>query len=243
MTEFRFDSVADLYEAGRPDYPEAVYDALEPLGGALVLEGGAGTGIATEPMLRRGARLIPFDVGAGVLSRLVRRLPSIPAVVADGSRLPFRDECADMICFAQAWHWLDERSRAEEAARVLRPEGRWAGWWSHARADGEPWFDHYWNLVERRTGADRRDRETDWGQDLSESGFFHISTHQRIRWIREATVDGWIADEQSKSYVAGLNELDRRYLLDAIESLVRQAFPGGEMHVAYETWIWIGVKR
>jgi hypothetical protein len=68
-----FDAVADEYEVGRPGYPEAVYDALEPLAEALVLEGGAGTGIATRALLERGARVVSFDVGRSVLIRNLAR--------------------------------------------------------------------------------------------------------------------------------------------------------------------------
>lgn len=128
-----FDPIAKEYEAGRPDYPDAVFDALEPLDGELVLEGGAGSGIATRALLKRGARVIPFDVGEQILKRAVSRSAGLAAVVADGAALPFRDMCADTICFAQSWHWLDERSGCQEAARVPRPGGRWAGWWSHVR--------------------------------------------------------------------------------------------------------------
>ncbi|HEX4777867.1 MAG TPA: methyltransferase domain-containing protein, partial [Acidimicrobiia bacterium] len=84
-----FDPVVELYDAARPSYPDAVYDALEPLAGSLVLEGGAGTGIATRALLSRAARVVPFDVGPGMLSRAVSRSPGLRAVVADGARLPF----------------------------------------------------------------------------------------------------------------------------------------------------------
>jgi protein-L-isoaspartate O-methyltransferase len=64
-----FDAVAAQHDAGRPNYPEPVFDALDPLEGKRVLEGGAGTGIATAALLRRGARVVTFDVGMGVLIR------------------------------------------------------------------------------------------------------------------------------------------------------------------------------
>ena len=64
-----FDSVADAYDRARPEYPHGVFDALEPLAGRRVLEGGAGTGIATRALLRRGASVVPFDVGVEMLRR------------------------------------------------------------------------------------------------------------------------------------------------------------------------------
>jgi hypothetical protein len=57
MPGSRFDPVADDYDAGRPSYPDEFFAAVEeitgPLAGQLVLDGGAGTGIATR---RAGAQ-------------------------------------------------------------------------------------------------------------------------------------------------------------------------------------------
>jgi SAM-dependent methyltransferase len=234
-----FDAVADEYEAGRPDYPEAVYVALEPLAGALVLEGGAGTGIATRALLRHGARVFPFDVGRKVLRMAVLQTPDLAAVVADGARLPFRDRCADLVCFAQSWHWLDEGRRCEETARVLRPGGRWAAWWSHARADREEWFEASWDAIETATVARRAQRDTDWGDGVRASGLFDVGEKLILPWVREVNVDGWLIDERSKSYVAALPDAGRESLLQTLERHLRDHFPNGQMRVLYETWLWV----
>ena len=194
-----FDAIAEEYDAGRPGYPDALYDALEPLAGALVLEGGAGTGVATRGLLGRGARVVPFDPGQEVLRRAVLRTPGLSVVVADGAAMPFRDRCADLLCFAQSWHWLDEGRRSAEAARVLRPDGRWAGWWSHARADDESWFRAYWDLLESETGAERIHRDIDWGERLRDEGSFDVGERVVIGWIREVTLEDWLTEEQSNS--------------------------------------------
>lgn len=233
-----FDSVADEYDAGRPDYPEALFDELEPLAGKLILEGGAGTGIATRALLRRGARVIPFDIGGGILTKAVQRSPGLSAVVADGAVLPFRDHCADLICFAQSWHWLDEDRRCVESARVLREGGRWAGWWSFACADGEGWFDAYWDLMEATTVARRTQRDFDTGKALRESRLFEAADKIVIPWIREVSVERWLIEETSKSFVDALSERERRSFLHEVERITRDRFPSGEMRVPYETRLW-----
>jgi len=237
-----FDAVADEYEAGRPDYPEQLFDALEPLDGTLVLEGGAGTGIATRGLLRRGARVFPFDVGGGVLRKAVRQTPELPAVVADGATLPFRDRCADMICFAQSWHWLDEARRCGESSRVLREGGRWAGWWSFARADGEGWFDAYWTAMEVTTVARRDHRDFDTGEVLRRSGLFDVGGRMVVPWVRAVTVERWLIEQRSNSFVAALSEQDRESLLQEVERITRDRFPNGTMRVPYETRLWTAIK-
>lgn len=239
-----FDPVVDAYDAARPAYPDRVYDALEPLSDALVLEGGAGTGIATRALLARGARAVPFDVGLGMLSRAAARTQGLWAVVADGARLPFRDACADLVCFAQSWHWLAIDRRCAEAARVLRPGGRWAGWWSHARDDGAEWFDEYWDLVERACpGVERSQRDTDWGAELRDSGLFDVGDQIDVPWTRELTVDTWITDLSSHSYIAAQEGAVRSSLLRSIRDVVERAFPDGRMRVPHETKLWIARTR
>jgi SAM-dependent methyltransferase len=238
-----FDAVAEDYDSGRPGYPDSLFDAFEPLEGLRVLEGGAGTGIASNVLLERGARLVAFDIGIGVLYRAKRSMPALRCIVADGASLPFSDGCADLLCFAQSWHWLDEKRRVTEAARVLRPGGRWAAWWSHARADLEPWFESYWGAVESATVARRWERDTDWGQGMRDPALFDVSERVTCSWIRDATVEQWLAQERSNSYIASLPEPDRLAILSRIEQTVRTRFPDGQMQVPYETWLWIATKR
>ena len=227
----------------RPTYPERVYDALEPLAGALVLDGGAGTGIATRALLRRGARVVPFDIGRAdpaegscpharapcrrrrrsglAVPRLVRRSGVLRGVVA----------------LARA------HRRCGEVARVLRDGGRWAGWWSHPRADGDEWFDRYWNAVEAACRwTIRSQRDTDWSDGVRQSGRFVVGDRITVPWVREVSVDTWLADERSKSYIEALSGPSRTKLLGELERIVCREFPGGQMRVHYETWLWTATK-
>lgn len=56
-----FDAAAELYQQARPEYPEALYDALVNLTGIgtgdRVVEVGCATGKATLPLARRGLRI------------------------------------------------------------------------------------------------------------------------------------------------------------------------------------------
>jgi SAM-dependent methyltransferase len=239
-----YERVVDEYESGRPDYPEAVYDALGPLTGLCVLEGGAGTGIATRALLERGAGVVPFDVAPRLLARARAATTGLPAVLADGARLPFRDACADLLCFAQSWHWLDESRRAVEASRVLTPGGRWAGWWSHARADGEEWFDESWSLVETTCpGVERAQRDVDWGADLAASCLFEVGPRITVPWVRRLSVDHWLTDQRSHSYIESLPAAKRDRLVGELKQILRARFGDGFMDVRYETWLWLARRE
>lgn len=229
-----FEAVADEYDAARPSYPPGIYDALGALEGLLVLDVGAGTGIATRQLSARGASVIAIDPGRGVLARAVGRAPGLRAVVADGAVLPVREGAADLICFAQA---------CVEAHRVLSDRGRWAAWWSHARADAEDWFDAYWSVIECSCpGTHRGQRGIDWGATVAESGLFELDGRVVVPWIRKLSVDDWMTDQTSHSYVADLAEIDRDRLLSDLREVLDQRFPDGAMTVRYQTWLWIGTK-
>ena len=111
MTWARFDSVVGDYDAGRPPYPPQLYDAVEELSGlrlrgATVVDVGAGTGIAARGLRERGAYVVALDRGARMLGQLRVRDPGVPAAQADGGDLPVRAGAADLVTYAQTWHWL-----------------------------------------------------------------------------------------------------------------------------------------
>jgi SAM-dependent methyltransferase len=242
MPEAPFDHVTAEYERGRSAYPDGVFAAVEqvagPLRGQVVIEGGAGTGIATRQLAARGARLVAFDISGPMLSR-ARRPDEPPLVVADGATLPFRSETADVVCFAQAWHWLDAERASAEAARVLRPGGTWAAWWSHFRADGQPWFDSYLALVENGCpGHHWGWRDHPWGDTLTAGDRFSTPGVAVVRWDRTMTVEGWLVEERSRSNIAAMPAPDRDALLDDIRALLVGWFGDTAWTVPYDTRVW-----
>jgi SAM-dependent methyltransferase len=238
-----FDEVADEYDATRPLYPPGVYDALGDVDGLIVLDVGAGTGIATRQLLARGARVVAVDRGRRMLALATTRTPGLPAVVADGAVLPVADGSVDLVCFAQAWHWLNPVTRVDEVRRVLRPDGRWAGWWSHVWVEGEAWFDAYWTAIEYACPGTHRDqRETDWGATIADPGDLAASGPIVVPWVRELSIDAWMSDQGTHSYVSALPEEQRSCLLDELRQIITTQFPTGAMAVRYETWLWIAMR-
>jgi SAM-dependent methyltransferase len=238
-----FGQVAAEYDAARPAYPDALFDALGLLAGVRVLDVGAGTGLATRALAERDAHVVAIEPEAQLLVRAVERIPRLAAVLADGAQLPVRDRSVDVVCFAQSWHWLDPNRRVHEVARVLRGGGRWAGWWSHARADEEEWFDSHWRTIEHACpGVHRDQRDTDWSRSLGTDDVFEVAARITIPWQRTVTVDDWMLDQTSQSYIAALPSDDRRRLIAALHDVVHDRFPQGIMEVPYETWLWTAVK-
>ena len=161
-------------------------------------------------------------------------------LVADGARMPLRDACADLVCFAQSWHWLDHEAANPEMARVLDGGGRWGGWWSHARSDGEPWFEAYWDVLEARAGAYRWHRDHDWGVTVDRA-LFDEPAFTAVPWMREVSMESWLTDQRSHSYIGLTAGGDA--VMDDLERILRDEFGDGPVRCRYETWVWVAAKR
>jgi SAM-dependent methyltransferase len=239
-----FDSAAAEYDAARPSYPEGMYAILEEQSGGLankvVGDGGAGTGVVSRQLIERDVVVIAFDPGVAMLRRATGRTPGLRALVAEAGAIPLRSSVLDLLCFGQSWHWVEQDRGASEASRVLKPEGWWAAWWNHPWADSEEWFDAFCTQLETRCpGYSRGSRDVDWCADaIADSGLF-LSPHRHIvAWERQVTIEEWLVDLRSHSYVIDLGELKAADLIADVGTLLRKNFKDGTMTVPYETRLW-----
>lgn len=131
-----FDSTAGLYQQARPDYPEALYEALIAATGLTVgdrlLEIGCATGKATLPLARRGFRMTCVELGPALASAARQNLAGFPEVeVIEGAFETFDRPATDpfdLVFAATAWHWLDPTIRYRRAWDLLRSGGHLAFW-------------------------------------------------------------------------------------------------------------------
>src|ERR1700691_2147884 len=75
---FTFNAVASLYDASRPSYPEQLFDDVIAAAGLTrgerILEGGSGTGKATERFARRGFPILAIEPGAQMIAAAKKAL-------------------------------------------------------------------------------------------------------------------------------------------------------------------------
>lgn len=115
--------------------------------------------------------------------------------------------------------------------------------WASSRGCAS-WIDRYWSAIEQRCrGTHRRQRDTDWGATIAASGRFEVGDRVVVPWVRTISVDDWLTDQASHSYVIGLAADQRERLLSELRAIVEGAFPAGVMSVRYETWLWIATRR
>ena len=119
-----FDANAELYDAVRPSYPDALADDVIARAGRRILEIGPGTGKATVVFARRGASIVAVEPGPSLAAVLRRNAAGLDVTVevttfeAWPIARPF-----DAVIAAQAIHWVDPRVRYVKIAEVLAPGG------------------------------------------------------------------------------------------------------------------------
>ncbi len=128
-----FDSVASEYDAVRPRYPEALFDALvERTGltkGAKALEIGPGTGQATLPLAKRGFQIVAVELGAALADFCRSNLSKFENVeVLNGGfeKVDLPDDAFDLVYAATSFHWVAPAAKFAKPYRLLRAGGHLA---------------------------------------------------------------------------------------------------------------------
>jgi ubiquinone/menaquinone biosynthesis C-methylase UbiE len=242
-----FDRVAEEYDAARPHYPEALYVALEEqsgvrLAGARVVDVGAGTGISTRGLLDRGARVVAVDRSDRMLSRL-RARTACGALLADGNDLPFRDGAADLVTYAQSWHWLDPALSLTEAVRVTGPEGAVAGWWNTVDAGKADWLAACQVRLAESCSGYVGPALPGWSMPpiadaMTAAGLAVRETW--VGWTRSVRLDDFLTDLRSHSYVARLDGGEVEELVNRERAEIGRVFADGRLTVPMRVYLATG---
>ncbi|TDM07886.1 class I SAM-dependent methyltransferase [Macrococcus lamae] len=124
-----FTSKAEIYELGRPSYPDALLafmkDQFMMTEETIVADIGAGTGKFTEKLLDLGCQVFAIEPNHAMANELRDGLMcsqlSISERPAEHSEL--EDNSVDMITAAQSFHWFDTSKFKKECQRILAGNG------------------------------------------------------------------------------------------------------------------------
>lgn len=239
-----FDQDAELYQRARGGYPEQLFDDLFALAeidpaGTQVVEVGCGTGQATEPLARRGCRVVCVEMGANLARVARRRLAQFPRVTVVNARFEDfepRGELFDMVFAANSWHWIDPGARYAKAASVLRPGGVLAFMtWVHAFPPG---FDPFFTEIQKCYDAIGEgvkgwpppppDEIPDSSEEITRSGYFEEVRVARRVFVTEFTAETYVAMMSTASDHRLMAPEKRERLFAEMRRLI-EGSPGGRI--------------
>jgi SAM-dependent methyltransferase len=243
-----FDHKAELYDAMRPSYPEALVDDLiEQCAPRRMLEIGAGTGKATLMFARAGRELVAIEPGANLAAVLERKVAGFPHVtIAHTTFEAYAGGGFDLIYAAQALHWIDPAVRYAKPAELLRPGGALAA----ITNEKPPVATALWRELDavyaRRypegpqpTGLD--EVEWSWIAEFDASRRFGPVHVERFPWTAHYTTRDYLALLDTYSDHATLAEDRRRALYADIADVLDRH--GGGIELQYVTLAFLAFAR
>jgi ubiquinone/menaquinone biosynthesis C-methylase UbiE len=218
-----FDRAADAYERGRPGYPA---DAVAHLAahfrlgeGVTVLDLAAGTGKLTRMLATTGATVVAVEPVEGMRRVLTQAVPGARVLAGTAEHIPVEDGSADAVTVAQAFHWFDADRAVAEIARVLRPGGGLGLIWNTFDTS-VPWVAALRTLVDVHRRGEPAYGHTSWRDAFTATRLFAPLEEHTFGLVQELGTEELVDRIGSTSYIATLDEAERRQLFEEIRALV-----------------------
>lgn len=253
------------YDAGRPGYPDRVYQLLEARCGlgpkTNVIEIGPGTGQATARLLDTGSPVTAVELSDEMASCLRAKFGAreLEVVVGAFEEVELEAESFDLVAAATSFHWVPNQSGLQRCADLLRADGWLALWWNFygdpSRPD--PFNDALLPILrqvapalldvpgEPTLGTGVPAYALDVGARVSEieaSRRFGPVQHELISWTGRHGAEEIRAMFASFSPWLALPEHQRTLALDALERLATEDF-NGIVERPYLTPVFLAQRR
>lgn len=188
-----FDRVASAYEESRPGYAREVYDRIDSVKAytedSLILEVGAGSGIATKEIADRwNPKIIAIEPGGNLRLLAKARLKDYGKVEIVAST--FEDYGSgglkfDGIFSATAFHWIDPEIKYKKAFDLLEDDSLLVLYWNnygiHDEKLGssiEGLYAKYGMKTDARTARERQMANIRMRrEEIEKSGLFRVVSH------------------------------------------------------------------
>lgn len=187
----------DQYDRVRPGYPSESVEWSVPADARTSVDLGAGTGLFTAELVRRGLRVTAVDPSSDMLRVLSTKLPQVTAVVGTAESTGLAPACTELVTIAQAWHWLDPVAASAEAARILVPGGRIALLWNQLDVS-VPWVHRLSRIMH---AGDVYTPEYQPGIGPA----FGPAEHLTTRWHQQLSTSDIVELAKSRSYYRRAN--------------------------------------
>jgi SAM-dependent methyltransferase len=247
----RFTGRAGYYSSYRPRYPDQVVTHLEDEGvlktGSLIADIGAGTGISSELLLRRGYGVVAVEPNEDMRKLAEASLARYPGYSSTGGTAEdtkLEAASVDCVLAAQAFHWFDPPRARREFRRVLRPGGRVVLLWNRRRK-GVPFLEAYEQLLRDHcpdyVARQKKDRE-----EIHSTVADFYGGHGAFRFLRidnSRLVEGFdalLGGVMSASYAPLPGDWRHATLVDGLRVLFDRFAVEGRLSFEYDLHIYWG---
>lgn len=242
-----FSTKVSDYVASRPDYPGQLFDMLHDQGNlssaSTIADVGAGTGLLTQELLRRGYSVVAIEPNADMRSAADRFLGAYPAyssVRGSAEAMPIGISSVDLVTAAQAFHWFEIDKARAEFLRVLRPHGQVALIWND-RVLTDPLHVALDEVFASYGGA-KRGALVAHEERHDVPKFFGVGAPRQFSWPHEHSLNeaGLLSLVFSRSYMPDRGSSAGKNASDEVRDIFAQFASGETVSVRYTTVAIIG---
>jgi SAM-dependent methyltransferase len=239
--------VAD-YVSSRPDYPAALFETLEAScdlrpGSSVVADVGAGTGLLTEGLLRRGYSVVAIEPNAAMrqaADHFLLGFENYRSAEGSAERMPVESATVDLVTAAHAFHWFEVGAARAECLRVLRPGGKVALIWNdRSRPDR---LHEALDKILDEYGGDKRSALRAHEERRNIPEFFGSATPEEYAWPHAQMLSeaGLLSLVFSRSYMPDRNSSEGDKALGRVLELYAEFSSPNGLQVRYTTVAYIG---
>jgi SAM-dependent methyltransferase len=219
-----YQSAANAYERGRPDYAPELLDWLRD--DLLIsrqshcVDLGAGTGKFTARLTQLSQNITAIEPVAAMREKLLVRLPSAKALNGTAEKIPLPDQSIDALLVAQAFHWFATAQSVAGINRVLKPGGRLGLVWN-VRDENVDWVAEITKIITPYEGDAPRYYKGDWKKVFPAPGFSPLETKQFQHHHTGHPNDVIINRFMSVSFIAAQDAATQQKIEDDIRDLIQ----------------------
>lgn len=136
-TNDRFNGKGNNYSKYRPSYPKEYIHYLIKESNlnkdSLVFDVGAGTGILTEILAKRGLRVMAVEPNLDMaifIKDLTKKYSNLKFINSIAEDINYNKKDVDLITVAQAFHWFDVTKFKKQCKKILKDSGKVALLWN-----------------------------------------------------------------------------------------------------------------
>jgi SAM-dependent methyltransferase len=240
------------YAAGRPEYPERIFETLARrcglMPGVAVIESGPGTGQATRRLIQAGVHVTAVEPDPGMADYLRRTYSprDLELLNATFEEADLPGDGFDLAVAATSFHWVNQEIGIPKLMRILRVGGWIALWWTiFGDPDrDDPFESAVWGLLgetpEQRAQDFRGqlDRATSRAEMFEKEGFADFQC-EVFRTTEQMDPTKARAFYGTLFKFLSLDEADRERVLASVEDIATTEF-GGVVERPFVTVMYTG---